>query len=136
MGRVVIRLGGRQGVEPVVEASIELGDQRLGGTFLRASESVERGDQDERDDDPDDDHHDQELEHGETEPSRRSAYRLSSHGVRPFLDIDLLPDRDLNPTDTRGRNRVWLENGQFKRPLWKLVKLSLSTLAARGRCCC
>ena len=51
MGVVVVGPGLEQGVEPVVEPRLELGDQRLGGALLGPAHGVHPGDEHEAQDD-------------------------------------------------------------------------------------
>ena len=84
MGTIVVGTGLKQGVEPVIEARLELGDQALCGALLGAAAGVHPGVEDEPEDDRDDDHHHEQLDQGESTPDLGSwilDLGLVSHGT-------------------------------------------------------
>ena len=65
MRRVGVGSGLQERIEPVVDAPLQLGDERQGRILLGAAAGVAGRDEQEHDDDADDRHHHQELDQGE-----------------------------------------------------------------------
>src|SRR5208282_4440884 len=133
-------------IEPVVDAPLQLGDERQGRIFLGAAAGVAGRDEQERDDDADDRHHHQELDQGEPqakartlgtglEPCPHRSCSLLTHDLQSHLRVQYrsLADR---ATHHPAWPRLWwvaptlqeCRNRHSSLPLWKLVMLSRSRI--------